>query len=57
MARSSISLAGLLPKPKYLGEEEEIPTYAQTKGPRIIGAKEAEAQQLVLKVYTIFYVR
>ncbi|KAF2153220.1 hypothetical protein K461DRAFT_320904 [Myriangium duriaei CBS 260.36] len=46
---SSLSLSGALPKPKYTGEEEELPAHTQTRGPRIVGAHEVESQQLTLK--------
>lgn len=49
-ARSFLSLSSSLPKPKYTGEVEELPTHAQPKGPRIVGAHEVESQQLTLKV-------
>lgn len=40
-----------LPKPKYTGEEEELPAHTrQTRGPRIIGADAVDESQLVLKV-------
>ncbi|GAM84077.1 hypothetical protein ANO11243_020690 [Dothideomycetidae sp. 11243] len=48
-ASSSLSLSGILPKPKYTGEEEELPTHAQSKGPRIVGPHEIDSQQLTLK--------
>ena len=44
------SLSSLLPKPKYTGESEEAPAHAQPKGPRVVGAREVESQQLVVKV-------
>ena len=47
---AKFSLSGLLPKPKYTGEDEELPSHAQQKGPRIIDAREVESQQLVVKV-------
>lgn len=49
-ARGPMSLAGALPKPKYTGEEEELPTHTQSKGLRIVGAHEVESQQLTIKV-------
>lgn len=48
--RANTSLAGLLPQPKYTGEHEELPAHARQKGPRIVGANDIDAQQLVLKV-------
>lgn len=50
VAGSRMSLSGTLPRPKYTGEEEELPSHAQTKGPRIISAHDVESQQLVVKV-------
>lgn len=47
---SRSGLSSLLPKPKYTGEDEEAPAHAQPKGPRIVGASDVEAHQLVLKV-------
>ncbi|KLJ09470.1 pre-mRNA-processing protein 45 [Blastomyces silverae] len=38
-----------LPKPKYTGEEEELPLHAQPKGPRIVGADAINESQVVLK--------
>jgi SNW domain-containing protein 1 len=43
------SILGALPKPKYTGEDEALPTHTQSKGPRVIGAHELEASQLVVK--------
>lgn len=39
-----------LPKPKYTGEDEELPPHAQPKGPRIVGAGAVNESQVVLKV-------
>lgn len=44
------SLTRALPKPKYTGEEEEIPQHAQQRGPRILGAGALDDTQIVLKV-------
>lgn len=44
------SLSRALPKPKYTGEEEEIPQHAQQRGPRILGAGALDDTQIVLKV-------
>ncbi|PGH35726.1 pre-mRNA-processing protein 45 [[Emmonsia] crescens] len=38
-----------LPKPKYTGEDEELPPHAQPKGPRIVGAGAVNESQVVLK--------
>ncbi|KAI1375268.1 SKIP/SNW domain-containing protein [Hypoxylon crocopeplum] len=43
------SLTAALPKPKYTGEEEDIPTYAQQRGPRIVGAGQIDESQIVLR--------
>ena len=50
MTSISASLARALPKPKYTGEEEEIPQHAQQRGPRILGAGALDDTQIVLKV-------
>ena len=50
MATLAASLASALPKPKYTGEDEEIPLHAQQKGPRIVGAGTLDDTQIVLKV-------
>ena len=50
MASLAASLSRALPKPRYTGEEEEIPQHAQQRGPRILGAGALEDNQLVLKV-------
>lgn len=39
-----------LPKPKYTGEDEELPAHAQPRGPRIVGAGALNDTQVVLKV-------
>lgn len=44
-----MSLSSALPKPKYTGEEEELPAHTQSKGPRIVDARDLESSQLVLK--------
>ncbi|EGC46989.1 pre-mRNA-processing protein [Histoplasma capsulatum var. duboisii H88] len=38
-----------LPKPKYTGEDEELPPHTQPKGPRIVGAGAVNESQVVLK--------
>lgn len=45
--RTSISSA--LPQPKYSGEEEELPSHTQQKGPRVVEARALESSQLVVK--------
>lgn len=54
MSSISASLARTLPKPKYTGEHEELPTHAQSKGPRILGAGALDDTQVVLKVSSNF---
>lgn len=39
-----------LPKPKYTGEEEELPQHAQPRGPRVVGADQIDETQVVLRV-------
>jgi SNW domain-containing protein 1 len=50
MTSIAASLSRALPKPKYTGEEEEIPQHAQQRGPRIVGAGTLDDTQIVLKV-------
>ena len=38
-----------LPKPKYTGEEEELPQHGQ-RGPRIVGPGQLDETQVVLRV-------
>ncbi|KAG6034710.1 mRNA splicing protein [Claviceps citrina] len=49
MASLAASLQASLPAPKYTGEEEEAPTRAQQRGPRIVGADQIDETQIVLK--------
>ncbi|KAL2207674.1 hypothetical protein CC79DRAFT_1271888 [Sarocladium strictum] len=49
MASIAASLQAALPKPKYTGEDEEAPSRAQQKGPRVVGAGELDETQIVLK--------
>ncbi|KAF2145725.1 uncharacterized protein K452DRAFT_221220 [Aplosporella prunicola CBS 121167] len=44
---ASLSLSRALPKPKYSGEDEDLPAHAQPKGPRVVGAAEIDQTQLV----------
>nr|POE86583.1 pre-mrna-processing protein 45 [Quercus suber] len=46
-ARTSIS--SVLPRPKYTGEEEDLPSHAQQKGPRVVDARVLSSSQLVVK--------
>ena len=48
MASMAASLSRALPKPKYTGEDEELPQ--QQRGPRILGAGALDDSQIVLKV-------
>ncbi|KAI0546346.1 SKIP/SNW domain-containing protein [Xylaria curta] len=43
------SLAAALPKPRYTGEDEEIPVHAQQRGPRILGPGQIDESQIVLR--------
>jgi len=45
----STSLAAALPKPKYTGEDEEIPIHAQQNGPRVVGPGQIDESQIVLR--------
>ncbi|PHH51685.1 Pre-mRNA-processing protein 45 [Ceratocystis fimbriata CBS 114723] len=45
----AFSLAAALPKPKYTGEDEELPAHAKQKGPRIVGPGQIDESQIVLK--------
>lgn len=50
MASLASGLFKSLPKPKYTGEEEEIPQHAQPRGPRVVGADQLDETQVVLRV-------
>ncbi|KAI1346196.1 SKIP/SNW domain-containing protein [Xylaria sp. FL0043] len=43
------SLAAALPKPRYTGEDEETPVYAQQGGPRIVGRGQIDETQIVIR--------
>lgn len=47
LAGTRTSLSSALPKPKYSGEDEELP--AQQRGPRVVDSRELESSQLVVK--------
>lgn len=49
VAGTRTSLSSALPTPKYSGEDEELPTHAQQKGPRVVNARDLESSQLVVK--------
>jgi SNW domain-containing protein 1 len=57
MTSIAASLTQALPKPKYTGDEEEIPQHAQQRGPRIVGAGTLDDTQIVLKVSKFFPLR
>ncbi|EON69332.1 hypothetical protein W97_08592 [Coniosporium apollinis CBS 100218] len=40
------SLAKALPKPKYTGEDEDLPVHTQSRGPRIVGADTLDQTQI-----------
>ena len=50
MTSIAAGLARALPKPQYTGEDEDLPSHARQKGPRIVGRGELDETQLVLKV-------
>lgn len=52
MASVASGLFKSLPKPKYTGEDEEIPSHAQQRGPRVLGAGALDESQIVLRVCT-----
>ncbi|KAJ5913099.1 Pre-mRNA-processing protein [Penicillium tannophilum] len=50
MASLASGLFKSLPKPKYTGEEEELPKHAQPRGPRVVGADhQLDQSQIVLR--------
>ncbi|KAK8143754.1 mRNA splicing protein [Beauveria asiatica] len=49
MASIAASLQNSLPKPKYTGEDEEAPSQAKQRGPRIVSAGQIDETQVVLK--------
>ncbi|TQV98909.1 hypothetical protein V2A60_007394 [Cordyceps javanica] len=49
MASIAASLQSSLPNPKYTGEDEEVPSHARPRGPRIVGAGQIDETQVVLK--------
>src|SRR6516162_6061540 len=50
MTSIASALAQSLPKPKYTGEDEELPSRVQKRGPRIVGPGQLDETQVVLKV-------
>ena len=57
MTSMAASLTRALPKPKYTGEEEEMPQHTQQRGPRILGAGALDDTQIVLKVSHTYQLR
>lgn len=49
MASLASALSQALPKPSYTGEDEQLPTRATQRGPRIVGPGELDSNQIVLK--------
>ncbi|KAL8910336.1 MAG: hypothetical protein Q9171_004380 [Xanthocarpia ochracea] len=49
MSSVATSLAVALPKPKYNGQFEELPTHTQTKGPKLLGVSTGSEKQIVLQ--------
>ncbi|QKX61302.1 uncharacterized protein TRUGW13939_08450 [Talaromyces rugulosus] len=49
MASVASGLFKSLPKPKYTGEDEELPAHAQPRGPRVVGAGALDETQVVLR--------
>lgn len=50
MTSVAAGLFNSLPKPKYTGEDEELPAHAQPRGPRVVGAGQLDETQIVVKV-------
>lgn len=50
MSSIATSLSTALPKPKYTGENEDLPQHTQQKGPRVVGANAIDESQVVLRV-------
>ena len=50
MASVASTLAHFLPKPKYAGQYEEIPSHAQPKGPRVVGKDAVIGNAIALRV-------
>ncbi|KAJ5908537.1 Pre-mRNA-processing protein [Penicillium taxi] len=49
MSSIASGLNKALPKPKYTGEEEELPAHARPRGPRVVGADQIDESQVVLR--------
>ncbi|KLU90058.1 pre-mRNA-processing protein 45, partial [Magnaporthiopsis poae ATCC 64411] len=49
MTSIASGLARALPKPKYTGEDEEPPSHAVQRGPRVLGPGQLDESQVVLR--------
>ncbi|KAL8410073.1 hypothetical protein RB594_008244 [Gaeumannomyces avenae] len=49
MTSIASALARALPKPKYTGEDEEPPSHAVQRGPRVLGPGQLDETQIVLR--------
>lgn len=49
MSSAAASFLASLPQPQYTGEDEEIRSQAQQRGPRIVGTGQIDESQIVLK--------
>ncbi|KAH8702086.1 SKIP/SNW domain-containing protein [Talaromyces proteolyticus] len=49
MSSVAAGLFKSLPKPKYTGEDEEVPAHAQPRGPRVVGPGSLDESQIILK--------
>jgi hypothetical protein len=50
MTSVAAGLLRSLPKPKYTGEDEELPSHAQPRGPKVLGAGSLDETQVVVRV-------
>jgi SNW domain-containing protein 1 len=50
MTSVAAGLLRSLPKPKYTGEDEELPSHAQPRGPKVLGAGSLDETQIVVRV-------
>lgn len=50
MTSIAAGLFKALPKPKYTGEDEDLPAHAQPRGPKVVGAGSLDESRIVLKV-------
>ncbi len=49
MTSIAAALVRSLPKPSYTGEDEELPSRAQPRGPRIVGPGQLDETQVTLR--------